>query len=131
MVWIPTFRLTLRHLVVKVTIHIQILFIFSTPVLIRYLWQLKTVVSMQCLMHAVLLTNGNSIADKQTTNDSKSEVLNTVAACIKSKSSKNSFVSKRTAYFKNANIGLDTNIYAYFETSGGQSYNLYLNVVLN
>jgi hypothetical protein len=31
------------------------LFIFSTPVLIRHLWQLKTVVSLHwCLIHAVL-----------------------------------------------------------------------------
>ncbi len=38
---------------------------------------------------------------------------------------KNSFVSKRTAYFKNVNNGLDINIYAYLEIAGGQSYNLY------
>jgi hypothetical protein len=32
------------------------LLIFSTPVLIRHLWQLKTVVSLHwCLMHTVLL----------------------------------------------------------------------------
>jgi len=32
------------------------LFIFSTPVLIRYLWQLKTVVFLHwCLIHAILL----------------------------------------------------------------------------
>jgi hypothetical protein len=32
------------------------LFIFSTPVLIRCMWQLKTVVFLHwCLMHAVLL----------------------------------------------------------------------------
>jgi hypothetical protein len=30
---------------------------------------------------------------------------------------------------KNVNNGLNTNIYSYLETSGGQSYNLYLNVV--
>ncbi len=30
---------------------------------------------------------------------------------------------------KNANNGLNTNIYSYLETSGGQSSNLYLNVV--
>ncbi len=34
---------------------------------------------------------------------------------------------KGTAYFKNVNNGLNTIIYSYFETSGGQSYNLYLN----
>ncbi len=34
-----------------------------------------------------------------------------------------------TAHFKNVNIGLNTNIYSYLETSSGQSYNLYLNVV--
>jgi hypothetical protein len=33
-----------------------ILFIFSTPVLLRHLWQLKTVVCLHwCLIHAVLL----------------------------------------------------------------------------
>ncbi len=31
--------------------------------------------------------------------------------------------------FKNVNNCLNTNIYSYLETSGGQSYNLYLNVV--
>ncbi len=31
--------------------------------------------------------------------------------------------------FKNANICLNTNIYSYLETSGGQSSVLYLNVV--
>ncbi len=30
---------------------------------------------------------------------------------------------------KNVNNGLNTNIYSYLETSGGQSSNLYLNVV--
>jgi hypothetical protein len=32
--------------------------------------------------------------------------------------------------FKNVNNCLNTNIYSYLETSGGQSYNLYLNIVL-
>ncbi len=31
--------------------------------------------------------------------------------------------------FKNVNNCLNTNIYSYLETSGGQSYNPYLNVV--
>jgi len=31
--------------------------------------------------------------------------------------------------FKNVNSCLDRNIYSYLETSGGQSYNPYLNVV--
>jgi hypothetical protein len=30
---------------------------------------------------------------------------------------------------KNVNNSLNTNIYSYLETSGGQHYNLYLNVV--
>ena len=30
---------------------------------------------------------------------------------------------------KNVNQSLNTNIYSYLETSSGQSYNLYLNVV--
>ncbi len=30
---------------------------------------------------------------------------------------------------KNVNNYLNTNIYSYLETSGGQSYNIYLNVV--
>jgi hypothetical protein len=32
---------------------------------------------------------------------------------------------------KNVNTYLITNIYSYLETSGGQRYNLYLNVVLS
>jgi hypothetical protein len=36
-----------------------------------------------------------------------------------------------TARFKkNVNNCMNTNIYSYLETSGGQSYNLYLNVVI-
>ncbi len=34
-----------------------------------------------------------------------------------------------TAHFKNVNDCLNTSIYSYLETSGGQSLNLYLNVV--
>jgi hypothetical protein len=34
-----------------------------------------------------------------------------------------------TARFKNVNNALNTNIYSYLETSGGQSSNPYLNVV--
>jgi len=34
-----------------------------------------------------------------------------------------------TARFKNVNNCLNTNIYSYLETSGCQSYNLYLNIV--
>jgi hypothetical protein len=34
-----------------------------------------------------------------------------------------------TAHFKNVNNYSNTNIYSYLETSGGQSSNLYLNVV--
>ena len=50
----PTFTLTQRHPVVKVLIDIQILFIFSTPVLIRPLWPLTTVVFLHwCLMPVV------------------------------------------------------------------------------
>ncbi len=42
-----------RHLVVKVLIYILMLFIFSTSVFIRHLWQLKTVVFMHwCLLCA-------------------------------------------------------------------------------
>jgi len=37
--------------------------------------------------------------------------------------------SNWTAHFKNVNNCLNTKIYSYLETSGGQSYNLYLNVV--
>jgi hypothetical protein len=37
--------------------------------------------------------------------------------------------SNGTAHFKNANNCLNTDIYSYLEASGGQSYNLYLNVV--
>jgi hypothetical protein len=38
-------------------------------------------------------------------------------------------MSNGTAHFKNASNCLNTNINSYLETSGGQSYNLYLNVV--
>ncbi len=59
----PTFTLTQRHLVVKVPIHIWMLFIFSTPVLNRHLWQLKTVVFLHwCLMHAILLAKKPMVA---------------------------------------------------------------------
>ncbi len=34
-----------------------------------------------------------------------------------------------TAHLKNVNNGLNTNIYSYSETSGGQSYDPYLNAV--
>ncbi len=54
-VWIPTFILTKRHLVVKVIIYIQILFIISTPVLIRHLWQLKAVVFIYWYLICVIL----------------------------------------------------------------------------
>ncbi len=36
--------------------------------------------------------------------------------------------SNGAAHFKNVNSRLNTNIYSYLETSGGQSFNLYLNV---
>jgi hypothetical protein len=71
---------------------------FSTPVLIRCLWQLKTVVFLhRCLIHTLLLKP-------------------------------NQFVNG-TAHIKNVHNCLNTNIYSYLETSGGQSSNLYLNVV--
>jgi hypothetical protein len=56
-VWLPTFTFTYwRHLVVKVIIYNKMLFIFSTPVLIRYLWQLKTVVFLLwCQIRVVLI----------------------------------------------------------------------------
>jgi hypothetical protein len=38
-------------------------------------------------------------------------------------------VSNGTTCFKNVNSCLNTNIYSHVETSGGQSYNLYLNVL--
>jgi hypothetical protein len=44
---------------IKVISYIQMLFIFSTPVLIRHLWQLKTIVFLRwCLICTVLLTFG-------------------------------------------------------------------------
>ncbi len=39
------------------------------------------------------------------------------------------YVSMEQHTFKNVNNHFNTNIYSYLETSGGQSYNLYLNVV--
>jgi len=41
-----------------------------------------------------------------------------------------SLCSNGTAHFKNVNNCLNTNICSYLETSGGQSYSLYLTVVL-
>ena len=41
-------------------IYIQMLFIFSTPVFIRHLWQLKTVIILhRCLLHSVLFMFAN------------------------------------------------------------------------
>ncbi len=34
-----------------------------------------------------------------------------------------------SAFFENVNNCSNINIYSYFQTSGGQSYNLYLNVI--
>ncbi len=42
---------------------------------------------------------------------------------------KTAIFSMEQRTFKNVNNCLNTNIYSYLETSGGQSYNLYLNVV--
>jgi hypothetical protein len=39
------------------------------------------------------------------------------------------FLSNGTARFKKVNNCLNNNIYCYLNTSGGQNYNLYLNVV--
>jgi hypothetical protein len=38
-------------------------------------------------------------------------------------------IANGTVHFKNINNSLKTNTYSYLETSGGQSSNLYLNVV--
>ena len=38
------------------------------------------------------------------------------------------FMTMEPGALKNVNNGLNTNIYSYLETSGGQSSNLYLNV---
>ncbi len=37
--------------------------------------------------------------------------------------------NNRIECFKNVNNCLNTNIYSYLETTGGQSFNIYLNVV--
>ena len=42
---------------------------------------------------------------------------------------KKNAAQNETARFKNVNNCLNTNIYSYLETSGGKSYDLYLNVV--
>ncbi len=55
---IPTLPINCRHLVVKILIYICMLLIFSTPVIIRYLQQLKTVVFLhRCLIRALLLVH--------------------------------------------------------------------------
>ncbi len=77
------------------------MFIFSTPELIRNLWQLKTSVFLHwCLIHAVPFTTVNALQ----------EPLNKV-------------MEQRT--LRNVNNYLNTNIYSYLETSGGQRSNLY------
>ncbi len=54
---IPKFPFTQRHLVVKILICSIMLLIFSMPVLLRHLWQLKSVVFQhRCLICAVLLS---------------------------------------------------------------------------
>jgi hypothetical protein len=40
-----------------------------------------------------------------------------------------SFKHNGTAHFKNVNNWMNTNIYSYLQTSGGHSFNPYLNVV--
>ena len=60
-VWMPTFTNAWRHMVVKVLIYIEMLFIFPIPVLIRHLWQLKAVVFLhRCLICVLLFTKGDS-----------------------------------------------------------------------
>jgi hypothetical protein len=49
---------TQRHLVVEILIHVKMLFIFSTPVLIRHLWQLNTVVFLHRFRICVLFQIG-------------------------------------------------------------------------
>jgi hypothetical protein len=50
------FPFTWSHLVIKILSYIEMLFIFSTPVLIRHLWQLQTVgIIPRCLLRAVPL----------------------------------------------------------------------------
>ncbi len=54
------------NLVVQVLIYIQMLFSFSTPHLIRHLWQLKTVVFVHlCLIRAVLLEVDHEYLSKE------------------------------------------------------------------
>jgi len=49
-------KLLIRDIQVNVLIYIEMLFIFSTPGLIRHLWQLKTVVYLHwCLIQVDLL----------------------------------------------------------------------------
>ncbi len=52
---------------VKGLVYIEMMFIFSTPVLIRHLWQLKTVVFLPwCLIHAVLFVASLMIVNDDT-----------------------------------------------------------------
>jgi hypothetical protein len=53
------------------------------------------------------------------------KIFNTCAAIFY----RQNFLYNATAHFKNVNNCLNTNIYSYLETCGGQSFNLYLNVV--
>jgi hypothetical protein len=52
-----------------------------------------------------------------------------VAVSMRDAVSKEDFLSMEQHSLKNVNNCLNTNIYSYLETSGGQSSNPYLNVV--
>jgi hypothetical protein len=52
-----------------------------------------------------------------------------VAISMNDAVSKEDFLSMEQHSLKNVNNSLNTNIYSYLETSGGQSSNPYLNVV--
>ncbi len=89
---------------------------FLTPVLIRHLWQLKTVVFLHwCLICAVLLMVTLLVLTFQPTDITIVHQLNAWPM--------------EQSTLKNVNNYLNTNIYSYLETFGGQSTNLYLNAV--
>jgi hypothetical protein len=50
-------------------------------------------------------------------------------SCVNGPQVSKNFKLMEQCSFKNVNHCLNTNIYSYSETFGGQSYNLYLNVV--
>jgi hypothetical protein len=76
------------------------LFIFSTPVLIRHLWQLKTVVYVQCcLMRAVLFQDTEHFLCRVSTINDHKKFTSTVANTDIVQSLRNALVPVLSKYY--------------------------------